>query len=174
MSHENYEHSYLLYGHKKPNVMTTVIGCQAQHPYFKMLQEHLLSYQYRFSRDVLHATGPFFLNDIYAKYLRLDKNNNTVTVIHPRYWLPRYDHRLTAKLRAICRMTSRLTPNGRDTCTRLRRTEFRNKLTRDAFLDHHWTHVNTWKKTKKLQDTFNLFTVVPHAIRASTKLNCRR
>ena len=173
MSHENYEHSYLMYNKRLPNVMTTVIGCRPKHPYFKMLQENLIAYQKRYVRDVLHATGPFYLNDIYLNYMMSNYTsdvNNSVTVLHPRYWLPRYDYRLTSRLRGTCRKPHKLRTNGIELCNHLRRTDYSNKLHPDSFLDHHWTHVNDWKLVQKQRNPFNLFTVVPNAIRASDKL----
>ena len=178
MSHENYEHTYLLHNRKQPNVMTTIIGSRPQHPYFRLLQENLAQYQRKFARDVLKATGPFYLNEIYLKYIQSTNYTqesvaNEITVIHPKYWLPKYDFRLTNKLRQSCRLLqAKLPEHGKELCQELSRRNFANKLNPDAFLDHHWTHVNTWKGNQKKQDLFNLFTVVPQAKRASEILQC--
>ena len=182
VTHENYEHTYLVHHKRAPNIMTTVLAARPKHPLFKLLCQNLEQYRRVYPRSVLHATGPFYLNTIYRQYLKTTAATRAtsshaavdVTVLHPRYWLPRWDPTITRRLKASCRQRFQLlTDHGRLVCRQLEATHYRNSIHRDSFLDHKWAHMGSWtKSTVTSLKTFDVYDVIPWAQSAYKLLNC--
>ena len=87
LSHETYEHTYFGHMRQQPNVMTTVLATKARHPYYKLLQENLQRYHDTCPNNVLYSTGPFYIDNIYQKYVQdhgVTSREDNITIIHPR------------------------------------------------------------------------------------------
>ena len=80
VSQEIHEHSYLVHHKQRPNIMTTVLATRPKHPFFRLLYSNLAVYQRIYPQSVLYATGPFYLDAMYHKYLdkmaRANGSNN--------------------------------------------------------------------------------------------------
>ena len=175
ISWENYEHTYLSHKKKEPNIMTTVLASKPNHPFFKMLQIDLV--KNASSRDVLQATGPFFLHRTFKKYRMSSQsktNNSSIMTIHPKYWLPRHDNYI--KTASSCRVLYyTLTRHGKAMCDELGTVHYTNSIKPESFLNHFWVHVNMWKtatRSKMQRNVFHIKEVVPHAKLVSQILKC--
>ena len=172
ISFENFEHAYLMYNLKKPNLMNTILASKKHHPFFTVLHEGLLSTANK--KDLLKATGPFFLNSMYNKYLQMNvsrQQENQVMTIHPKYWLPRYGPAIGA--RYLCQKKFQtLTPHGKAVCNELKKINYANTIKPDSFLNHQWLHVNLWSPGRKRVDLHNISSIVPNVKLVSTFLKC--
>ena len=175
ISWENYEHTYLSHKKREPNIMTTILASRPKHPFFKMLQEGLV--RTAAVKDVLQATGPFYLHKTYKKYLTSPEskdNNSSIMTIHPKYWLPKHDHFI--KTQSACNfLYSTLTVHGRAMCDELQSNFYQNSIKPESFLNHFWVHVNTWRVSQRHRMQSNVFhikDVVPNAKLVSSFMKC--
>ena len=157
LAHETYEHVFIMHRLKEPNVMTTILATRAGHPYYKLLQDNLEKFHLAKRGDVLHSTGPYFLNDVFNIYMSEHRNvsrpEDDILVIHPKYWLPTFDK---LNLTAICscpllrdgllqKKTGEKIKRNPDTlllCKIARDRNWFNGPYEESFLDHHWVHTN--------------------------------
>lgn len=190
LSHENYEHSYIVHRMSTPNVINAVMASQPKHPFFKVLQDNLEGFRNKYYDKVLQATGPFFVDDVYHIFQKFVANNksssnpeNEITIIDPKYWFPIYDPTQNVTLVNRCELVisqyskdltiyspsiNRIVDN---ICKELHGNNYSNKPGNDSYLVHHWVHTYAQKKEFKTQNISSVFTVAPNLIHVSKRLN---
>ena len=162
LSEEPYEHVYVLYGgNGRPNVMNTIMACRPGHGLFEDLTKELPRKAVGASQgSVLTSTGPFFLDSVLRRYTSNAKPRpiaDQVTVLTPPYLLPTFDPARTDHLKRMCSIAKRSSdsnaqhrmPTTVSVCENLRRRNYTNVRTAQAYTDHYWVHVSlkgvAWK-----------------------------
>jgi hypothetical protein len=166
LSHETYEHPYLLHDKTAPNVMTTMLASRPGHPFFKACIEALPAAAEEYPTDVMRGTGPWFLDKVYNEYIksppaRLPENN--ITVVHPKYFLPTFDPPGTEKLRRQCIvLKDKLVPHALQVCEDLQSRNFSNNPLPESYTNHHWVHIFLEEaKWRNKRDVVSIFELVP-------------
>ena len=183
LSHETYEHSFVMHRLKEPNVMTTILASKPGHPYFKLLQENLQQYHKAKPNDVLHSTGPYFLDDIYKRFKPANKSED-ILAIHPRYWLPTYDNVMSMSTICSCsllrdgfyvkpRSSEKIlkTHDVLQLCAIAKKNNFTNTPAKQSYLDHHWVHTNLQKADFKHKNNLvSIFEILPNLVPVHKRL----
>ena len=174
LSHETYEQVFLMRQRTKPNVMTTILASRPHHPFYKLLQLNLEKYHKMKPMDVLHSTGPYFLDDIYNLYIslrNLSKSEDDILVLHPKYWLPTYDNLMS--MEKLCSSCELLVRNADilQLCAQAKKKAFRNIPDQDSYLKHHWVHTNLLPSTYKTRSLVDITSIVPNFVPVSKRLN---
>ena len=184
LSHETYEHSLIMHRLRQPNVMTTILASKPRHPYYKMLQENLERYHKAKPSDVLHSTGPYYINDIYKLYSQQTHNDSDqILVIHPRYWLPTYDNIMNMSHICSCSLIRDgvyskkggkekllASPDVLQLCAQAKQANFTNRPHQQSFLEHHWVHTNLKGFKFKTENTVSILDVIPDLVPVSKRL----
>ena len=162
LSEEPYEHVYVLYhGQGRPNVMNTIMACRPGHGLFEDLTMELPRKAVGANLgSVLTSTGPYFLDSVLRRYISKTKHRpiaDQVTVLTPQYLLPTFDPARRDHLKSLCSSVKRPTdsnsqhsmPTTASVCENLRRRNYTNARTTQAYTDHYWVHVHlkgvAWK-----------------------------
>lgn len=173
ISLETYEHSYIW--RSEPNVINSVMGTKPKHGYYKMLQDNLKLFFKRYPNNLLRATGPLFIDDIYRKYSSF--HSGSLTVIHPKYWFPTMSKSVLKKIRDMCQKSKNPHPDSRTLqiiCDKNRKVNYTNEPGPDAFLHHHWQH--SYDPSMQHVTTKNLtyiFKVLPNLVKVSDRLKLK-
>lgn len=191
LSHETYEHSFIIHKTKAPNVINAAMASKPGHPLFHTFQKHLEHYHKVQRNNLLFETGPFFMNNIYHLFLNTSKRTvkDELIVIDPKYWFPTFDPVTYFRIALQCdeqvKYYTRIIhniPEGRTMddgnrcintiCERQNtKLHYSNKPLNKSYMNHHWVHTNVKPPTFKTRDTASIFTVAPNLIRVSKKLN---
>ncbi len=167
LSEETYEHAFLLYKRARSEMMTTILACRPFHPFYNFTIRRLPASAGQ--RDVLHATGPFFLDAAYLLYNATTHNqknlseSDRVASIIPDYFLPTYDKGLRFHINCQSTLSARRTKLQNLVCAKLIQQNFRNAPTPYSFTNHHWFHVMAkHARWKDLTPKFNIKDLVPN------------
>ena len=160
LSEEPYEHVYVLWKRQgKPNVMTTIMACRPGHGLLEDLTKELPRTAVGANlENVLTSTGPFFLDSVFRRYSSTTKPRpiaEQVTVLTPQYLLPTFDPVIRQSLERSCSSVKSSNyqhnmPTITSVCENLRRRNYTNARTSQAYTDHYWVHVyqkgEAWKR----------------------------
>lgn len=176
LSHENYEHSFLIHKKSRPNLINAVMACRPKHVFFKMLQESLIHYYEIYKEDLLHSTGPFFMDDIFHKFKEFG-GGSLVNVVNPVYWFPTYNPGKKGNMQQYCNVKLNQT-TGQTLLTiqkliclqKFTNAKDMNKPDARSYLNHHWVHSNLQPPSFKTENVQSVFTVAPNLVNVSERL----
>ena len=157
LSQEPLEHAHFLSGLSGGLVSNALMACRPGHPFFERLITHLSGYAGLLEwNGVLHATGPYMLNEVYAGYqhVHLEQGPNAVHLADPVLFHPTVDNSMLDTMREMCVHsmgksfpTSDFFERQKQLCDRLTSIGFRNEpISSESYTNHHWTH--TWAGPK--------------------------
>ena len=165
VSQEPTEHAHFFTKIGPPLVSNAFMACRPMHPFFKYVIDNLSSYTGSFQwNDILHATGPYMLTNVYFGYHRgwflgLGKPNEKVILAEAIDFQPNPDDSMVDSMREMCRNADgQVFPSEtfalrqKTLCDRLISHSFGRRADPLAYSDHHWTH--TW--AGKLHDPWGL------------------
>ena len=123
------------------------MACRPGHPFFSYVINNLNSYTgYHEWNDILHATGPYMLTQLFKKYSATSKEDQ-VRLAHPIQFEPSVDYSMLDHMKEKCLhqnngyMSSELLKTHQQLCTRILGMSFTEKLGPESYTDHHWTHL---------------------------------
>lgn len=107
LSQEPEEHAHFLSDlHAPPLVSNALMGCRRKHPFFKLLLQRLSSSAgLLYWNDVLHATGPYIVTEIYRSYKTggwFKDPPKDLVLADANTFHPRMDESMVDKIRQVC------------------------------------------------------------------------
>ena len=156
LSQEPTEHAHFIASMDGPLVSNALMGCRPGHPFFKKVINDLHKYSGWWNwNDILHATGPFMLTEVYHRYnrrgllLSSESGTNPVHLAPPSDFQPTVDDSMLDSMREMCLhsnghlfLSENFYNRQQELCSRLNSVSFQNKPPKDGYTNHHWTH--TW------------------------------
>ena len=175
LSHETYQHPYLLFNKTVPNVVNGILASRPGHPFFKQVIKSLPESFKKFPFDVLQGTGPFFLQRNLDKYEKsnsvlMSQSNvtshdpNSVTVVTPDVFLPTYDPAYVKGLKDKCLkfgLKDKISKPAKDICLEMKQRDFKNPVNENSYTNHHWVHVFLSEAKWRSKPTVSIFDIVP-------------
>ncbi|KAK2145180.1 hypothetical protein LSH36_697g03115 [Paralvinella palmiformis] len=148
LAEETREHSYLVHNKLQGNVINALMACKAHHPFYEVIIHALPDYLVRFRGNPSHASGSFFLNDIYQAFKKHPlpptlAEYGDVALIEPDYFIPRYDERHWRSIDEACNRNIVDMPfHVSWLCTLwIRKRMHENEPYKHSYADHHWIDI---------------------------------
>ncbi|CAD5117363.1 DgyrCDS6142 [Dimorphilus gyrociliatus] len=156
LSQEPEEHAHFLSDlHSPPLVSNALMGCRKKHPFFKSLLQKLSSAAgLLYWNDVLHATGPYVVTEVYRSYTAgswFKEAPSDLFLADAVSFHPRMDESMVDKIRQVCIQSQGHEFPSRNfeerqarLCDKILKPRSRRNFSDKpkVYTDHHWTH--TW------------------------------
>ena len=129
------------------------MACRPGHPFFKYVIDSLNSYTGFYSwNDILHATGPYMLTQLYKSYNKSgyfnDDMASAIDLASPHLFEPTVDYSMLDHMKDKCvhknderHYSSVYVETQQRLCTRIISMKFDEKIGPESYTDHHWTHL---------------------------------
>ncbi len=151
LSQEPEAHAHFLSPTGIPLVSNAIMGCVAGHPFFEYIIQNLNANAGLYGwNDVLTATGPYMLTDMYRKYNTKGTfwgEEHPVTLAEADEFQPSFDNSMVDKMRQMCiNSQGKEFPSdefGRkqtELCRAVIGYDFKSSPADSSFTNHHWTH----------------------------------
>ena len=179
LTHETYEHSFIVSDKTEPNIVNGFMACRPRHPFFAHAIKSLPQAARDYFGDFLQATGPFFMDRVLKHWRATNKttdenisHNNRVSVIHPKYFLPTYDPTLDDVISSKCspHRVDELSDIAKALCQEQWATLFSNIPNNASYADHKWVnfymygeqwkHKNAQNITQSLHSTVDVLSMI--------------
>ena len=150
-------HAHFLIKTPKDVVSNALIACDSFHPFLSFIIDNLPYHTGVLTwHNVLHATGPHMLTNVYNQYLEelpgITKDERTIVhLADPEVFQPTIDESMVDRIREMCTdarkrynwfQSSEQSQREIRLCGNLFSNKFHNGPTSRSITDHHWTH--TW------------------------------
>lgn len=169
LSEEPYEHSFIVRKEKSSSIANSPMACKSNHNLFQTAIKLLPEYAKKFPKDYIKSTGPLFLVSALKKFQYSLQNFNTkscpVTIAPPKYFLPRFDASQSEVIDGTCSIPfyKFLPEVQRELCLNLIDRNYKNLVTKAAFMDHNWLHVSVLGSKWKKSNNVHFFSILPKA-----------
>ena len=159
LSQEPLEHAHFLADMAPPVISNAFIACKPRHDFMKFIIKSLPEYvRYVDDNNVLKATGPYMMTDVYKNYYEGDLYLGT-----PDEFNPRLDESMLDIMRDRCipgneghmkDVDSNVIRRQKNLCERITSMNFDNKpKIGTSYTIHYWTH--SWAGPK--HDPWNIY-----------------
>ena len=163
VSEETPEHPYLVFEKEEGNLINAVMMCAPGHPFMINIREELPR---RVTEpDILKATGPLLVTDMWKSYTNSTKKHPNVTIANYKYFMPRFDPTIGDQLRETCVGSKypSLNLRAKTLCDALLKRKFSNEPLNVSYVDHHWIHMSLSSEWRQM-DTVSITDIVPNVV----------
>ena len=129
------------------------MACRPGHPFFQYVIDNLYGYTGYYNwNDILHATGPYMLTQLYKSYntsgYSTRSQQSHIDLAKPELFEPTVDYSMLDHMKEKCLHTndyryssSQYMDSQQKLCTRILAMKFNDKIGPESYTDHHWTHL---------------------------------
>ena len=168
---ETLAHPYLLNNKDRPNTMITLLASRPGHPFFQLAIDRLPAYP-----NLTNPQKLLFVDRVFLEYNSTKtahaRNEDSIVLGHPEYFLPTYDSGWKAKFQNMCnkRKLHERSATQLYVCDKLSKSHYINRPLSHSYTDHHWFHVVMRNEKWKAQNTVHIDALIPFNTNITEKI----
>ena len=175
LNYTPFELDYLFHKRKEASVATAIMACRSGHPFFGQVIRSLPAF--RRMRNILKATGPFFVDLMYRRYVQtLDKMNHgelscdfRLEVLNSSYFIPTSDPGQLKNFRKKCSQAGNSSDSFLQKACHNLGLNPQNTPPPQAFANHVWIHMFEKESTWRAKPATSVLDIAPNVTIFSQK-----